>query len=304
MCQLIIYSNILRVKIEKRFDINHYNLLKYVIMQEDSFVAYIQARCCIPPRKERDYMRYAQTIIAMILSVITISLIGCFSSRPKDIEAFLKPYEVNVTSKSYVLQPPDEVEIHCSKVPEINLQKQQIRPDGKISFEGLGEIEAAGKTPEEVADAIRSKAIMLYALAGDKPIDVRIVAYRSKVFYVLGQVFFPGAKIYTGRDNVLFALAEAQPNPMAWLGRVQIIRPSSDKKIRPKIFEVNLNRMMAHGDTSKNVLLQEGDIIYVPPTVLAAIALKVEEFVTPIGRAFSTVYIGRQAMGGGVGGGI
>jgi polysaccharide export outer membrane protein len=166
-----------------------------------------------------------------------------------------------------------------------------IRPDGRVSFESLGEIEVAGKTPEQVADALRLKVLDLYALTGDKPVDVRVVAYRSKVFYVLGQVYVPGPKVYTGRDRVLTALASAQPNPMAWLGRVQVIRPSSDKKVRPKIFQVNFDRMIAHGDASKDVLLQEGDIIYVPPTVLAAVALKVEEFVRPIGRAFSTVNI-------------
>jgi len=236
-------------------------------------------------------MAYARVILGLILSLIMIGLTGCFSSNPRDIEAFLKPDEVNVTTKSYILQPPDEIEIHCSKVPEIHLQRQRIRPDGKVSFEVLGEVEVAGKTPEQVADILCLKVLDLYALAGDKPVDVRVSAYRSKMYYVLGQVYVPGPKVYTGRDTVLYALAEAKPNPMAWVERVQVIRPSGDKKIKPKIFEVNLDRMIAHGDTSKNVLLQEGDIIYVPPTVLATVALKVEEFVRPIGRAFTTVNI-------------
>jgi len=58
----------------------------------------------------------------------------------------------------------------------------------------------------------------------------------SKSYYVLGQVFRPGVKDYTGRDTLLSALAEAQPNPMAWEERVQVIRPSEDKKVRPKDF--------------------------------------------------------------------
>jgi polysaccharide export outer membrane protein len=234
---------------------------------------------------------YARTVKVMILLLIVISITGCFSSRPADIEAFIKPRQVDVTAESYVLQPPDEIEIHCLRVPEIHEQRQRIRPDGKVSFEALGEIEAAGKTPEQVADILRMKVIALYALTGDKPIEVRVVVYRSKVFYVLGQVYLPGPKDYTGRDTVLRALAEAQPNPMAWVERVQVIRPSGDENIKPKIFEFNLDRMIAHGDTSKNVLLQEGDIVYVPPTVLAGIAMKVEEFVRPIGRAFSTVNV-------------
>jgi len=227
----------------------------------------------------------------------------CIRDRPTDIEAFLRPKQVNVTAKTYVLQPPDEIEVHCSKVPEIHLRRQRIRPDGKISFESLGEIEAAGKTVEEVANAVRTKALELYKIEGNKPVDVRIVTYRSKVFYVLGEVYLPGAKVYSGRDTMLHAVAEAKLNPMAWKQRIQVIRPSSDKSIKPKIFEVNFDRMVAHGDTSKNVLLQEGDIIYVPPTPLAAIAQIIEEFARPIGRAFSTVTIVQRAQMGGVGGG-
>lgn len=239
-------------------------------------------------------MRHKRRVIVAILSVMMISITGCFSSRPEDIEAFLKPYEVNVTAKSYTLQPPDEIEVHCLKVPEIHLQRQQIRPDGKVSFESLGEIEAAGKTPKQLAEIISEKVMLLYALTGENPIDVRVVVYKSKMYYVLGEVDRPGPRVCTGRDSVLTALATAGPTVLAWKERIQIVRPSEDKNVRPKIFEVNFDRMTTHGDTSKNVLLQEGDIIYVPPTVLAAIAMKIEEFVRPIGRVFSTAYAVQQ----------
>jgi protein involved in polysaccharide export with SLBB domain len=241
--------------------------------------------------------------MVVILSLVTISLTGCFSSHPKDIEAFLKPRQANVTADTYVLQPPDEIEVYCSKVPEIHQQRQRIRPDGKLSFESLGEIEAAGKTTAEVSSLLRTKILELYKLQGKQPVDIRIVAYRSKWIYVLGEVYLPGPKVYTGRNTMLHAVAEAQLNAMAWKKRIQVIRPSSEEGVKPKIFEVNFDRMVAHGDTSKNVLLQEGDIIYVPPTPLAAVAQVIEEFARPIGRAFSTVTVVQRAQMGGVGGG-
>ena len=246
-------------------------------------------------------MRY-KAILKVVVLTFLFTQAGCFSSNPADIEAFFKPADVEVTIDKYTLRPPDEIEIHCTRVPEIHLQRQRIRPDGKVGFETLGEFEAAGKTPEELANELRKKVAQLYTLAGDKPIEVRLMAYQSKVYYVLGQVYMPGPKLYTGRDSLLSAIAEAKPNPMAWLERIQVIRPSEDKSIKPKIFEVNFDRMMAHGDTSKNVLLQEGDIIYVSPTVLAAISLKVEELIRPIARAFSGAYIvqggGNRYVGG------
>lgn len=239
----------------------------------------------------------SELLRVVLFGLLLTSLSGCFSSNPKDIEAFLKPYQADVTAENYVLQPPDEFEIHCASIPELNAQRQRIRPDGKVSFEMIGEIEAAGKTPDQLSEAIRQKASSLYTFVGDKPIEVRIIAFRSKSFYVLGQVLSPGSKLYTGRDSVMSALAEANPTPLAWLGRIQVIRPSYDKSVKPKIFEVDFNRMSAYGELDKDVLLQEGDVVYVPPTVLAAIALKIEEFLRPIARAFAGVNIVQSGGG-------
>jgi protein involved in polysaccharide export with SLBB domain len=248
-------------------------------------------------------MAHRRVLMRAVLCSMVLSVAGCFSSRPADIEAFLKPHKVYVTAESYVLQPPDEIEIHCSAIPEIDEQRQRIRPDGKVSFENLGEIEAAGKTPKQVADALKAKASTLYTLAGTDPIDVRVVVYESSFYYVLGEVSFPGPKVRSGRDTVLTALAQARPTVLAWKDRIQVIRPSREKNVRAKIFEIKFDRMVVHGDISKDVLLQEGDIIYVPPTVLAAISMKIEEFIRPIARAFSGVYIVESRGTPGYGGG-
>jgi len=237
-------------------------------------------------------MKFSRTVIWTILSLFTVSLTGCFSSNPKDIQAFLMPSSVDVSAKNYTMHPPDEIEIHCSSVPEIDMQRQQIRPDGRISFEAVGEIHAAGKTPAQVANELRGKILELYQIEGDNPIDVRVVAFRSKRFYVLGQVGSPGAQIYSGRDTVLSAIALAgSPTVLAWEQRIQVIRPSGNKDVKPKIFEFNFDRAAAHGDATKDVLLQEGDIVYVPPTILAAAAMIIEEFMRPVTRAFSGYYM-------------
>lgn len=244
---------------------------------------------------------FLRVIAFVILFTVMIGLSGCFSSNPEDIQAFLKPKEVNVTAENYILQPPDEIQTFCTQsagttISGIHGLRQKIRPDGKISFEDIGEVEAAGKTPEQLAEILRLKMSEFYDFTGDNPVNVQIVVYQSKLYYVLGQVNAPGPKIYTGRDTFLTAIALAQPNPMAWIERIQVIRPSTDKDTKPYIFEVNFDRMMAHGDTVKNVMLQEGDIIYVPPTILGWMALKIEEVIRPIARAFSGTYIVRRGL--------
>ncbi|MHC4205389.1 MAG: polysaccharide biosynthesis/export family protein [Planctomycetota bacterium] len=241
-------------------------------------------------------MKCLRVVIWTILSLLTISLSGCFSSNPKDIRVFLKPNEVDVSMRDYILHPPDEIELHCTDAPNIDGQRQQIRPDGRIRYEGIGELYVAGKTPAQIASELRTKILDLYQIEDDKSVDVRVVAYRSKRYYVLGQVNSPGAQVYTGRDTVLGALALAgSPTVLAWVDRIQVVRPSTAKNIKAKIFEFDFDAAAAHGDGSKDVLLQPGDIVYGPPTVLAAAAMKIEEFIRPIARAFSGYYL----MGGG-----
>lgn len=237
-------------------------------------------------------MRHLQTTAVVALLVIILGGAGCSSvANPADIQAFLRPQDVDVSAENYILQPPDEIAVHCSRVPELHLQMQRIRPDGKVSFEALGEVQAAGKTTAQVVEVLREKVSELYKLTGDYPIEVRIVGFRSKVFYVLGQVLLPGAKPYTGRDSVFMALNEAQINPMAWEQRIRIIRPSREENVEPKIFKINYRRMMSRGEISKDVLLQEGDVIYVPATILARIAMVLEEALRPLARAFSGAYM-------------
>jgi len=227
-------------------------------------------------------------LLTLGLAALLICASGCFSSHKEDIKSFDKPHE-EVYGDTYILQPPDVIEVRCADVPELHLQSQRIRPDGLISFEGIGEIRAAGKSPAELAEDLRVKVEPLYTLTTDHPVDVRITVYKSKSYYVLGQVAISGAKDFTGKDTVLDAVANSKPMNIGWIERIQVIRPSPDPKVPPKIFEINFDKLMAHGDTSKNVLLKEGDIVYVPPTILGWMGLKIDELLGPVGRTFSTV---------------
>ncbi len=115
---------------------------------------------------------------------------------------------------------------------------------------------------------------------------------------MLGQVNRPGPKVYTGRDSVLEALASAQLNPMAWKSKIQVIRPSADINIPPKIFEANYEWMAKHGDLRKNVLLEEGDMIYVPAHPLAWISMQIEMVMRPISRALTGSYMIEEGFDG------
>jgi polysaccharide export outer membrane protein len=248
-------------------------------------------------------MKLYSVLVLLLLAFVAVSVSGCFSARDEDMKAFTKPSQMDKSMDKYILQPPDSVEVHCSEVPELNLQSQRIRPDGKISFERVGEMLAAGKTPSQLAEDIRLKVGPLYNLSGERPVDVRVVVYQSKSYYVVGQVVQQGAKNFTGRDTVLDAIAKAVPTNFAWTDKIQIIRPSPEVGVRPKIYRMDYYRLSVHGDSTRDMLLSEGDIIYVPPTILAWIGLKVDELLCPIYRSAITASAVNTAGNGGTGGG-
>ncbi|HDS85465.1 MAG TPA: hypothetical protein ENN97_09765 [Phycisphaerales bacterium] len=243
---------------------------------------------------------WMRTVLAAgVLLTAMVVLSGCFAAQAEDLNAFLAPDEADITGEDYIIQPPDRITVVASDVPELRDsgtqlgQTQEIRPDGMISYEKIGEIPVAGKTPRQVAELIAQRLSDLYKLTGDYPIDVR-VNNQSKLYYVLGQVRQPGAKIFTGRETTLSALAKAIPTDYAWKEQIQVIRPSLMGGEPSKIFRLNYRDMVIRGRTDQIVLLEEGDIIYVPPTVFAAIGITVGEIVGPILQGGRTV----QMMGG------
>lgn len=224
--------------------------------------------------------------LTILIGFLTL-LAGCFSSNTADLQAFTKPNEADVTMDEYVLQPPDSVTVIATGIPELEGtsnqvgQSQVIRPDGMISFENIGEISVAGKTPKQVAQIISQKLTDLYKLSGEHPVDVR-VTNNSKFYYVVGMVRHPGAQTFTGRETTLSAISRAVPNNLAWEEEIQIIRPALVSGGKSKIFSLNFKKMTEHGKMDQNVLLQEGDVLYVPPTIFASIGLTVGEIVRPI----------------------
>lgn len=232
----------------------------------------------------------------------TVVFCGCFSAKKEDLNAFLKPDQADVTAQNYIIQPPDRITIIARDIPELAGsgtnqlgQTHEVRPDGMISYEKIGEIPVAGKTPRQVAEIIAQRLSGLYKINDPSAIDVR-VSNQSKFYYILGQVRMPGAKIFTGRETTLSALAKAIPSDLAWKEQIQVIRPSKVEGQPAKIFRLDYRAMVIHGKNEHNVLLEEGDIIYVPPTVFGAIGLTVGEILSPILQGGRAV----QVLGGGV----
>src|SRR5205823_760935 len=126
-----------------------------------------------------------------------------------------QPRELDkVSMPSYVVEPPDELEISVRP----NLFEQRIpnvivRADGMIDLGFYGDVYVAGLTLDDIERKIASHMRPLAkSLKPSEPLDVsvRLVSStQSKVFYVIGTVNLQGKFPITGNETVLDGILQA-----------------------------------------------------------------------------------------------
>jgi polysaccharide export outer membrane protein len=213
---------------------------------------------------------------ALIWSAASLA-VGC-SSSDRQVQMFLHDWEATVSASDYRVQPPDVIEISAAQAAEIDGEQQGVRQDGKVTLRLLGEVEVAGLTPGEISRKLESLLRKYYL---DPQVNVRVTGANSKHYYVFGQVSRPGAYLCTGRDTLLFVLSQSQPTTLAWKSQVKVIHPSHEPDQR-QVLTVDVDKIMEQGKLEQNVLLQEGDILYVPASPLAWVGLRLQELLWPM----------------------
>jgi polysaccharide export outer membrane protein len=149
----------------------------------------------------------------------------------------------------------DALRVVVWKEPELTLDTT-VRLDGMITLPLLGDIQAAGRAPDELAKALASG----FEQFVEAPrVSVSVTQATSARVYVVGQMVKPGEFPLTGRMTVLKALALAG-------GFKDFARPESIVIIREdqSVIPFNYRRVADGKDVSQNVLLAAGDTIVGP----------------------------------------
>jgi protein involved in polysaccharide export with SLBB domain len=158
-------------------------------------------------------------------------------------------------SDSIILREGDVVHLAFPSSPTLDTT-QEIRRDGKITLQLIGEVAAAGKTPDEL------QADLLKLYAPQVAMTQILVTVQSSTFpvYVTGAVLRPGDIKVDHPMSVLEAIMEAGGfSANANLKSVVIIRQGKDGTTR---FTVNLKKAMA-GEPGTPFYVKPADIIYV-----------------------------------------
>jgi len=162
----------------------------------------------------------------------------------------------SVNAGDYALGPGDTLAVNVFGIPDLNVTEATVRPDGKITMPPVGEIMVTGMTVAELSSQLTEKLGRYY----EEPIvTVTVKNFRTTRIYVVGQVAKPGAYELDKRHNLMDAIGAAQGwTQDALKTKVYIIRNGS----RENPTKVNLLDLLQKGDTSKNYVLNDGDIVY------------------------------------------
>jgi len=164
------------------------------------------------------------------------------------------------TPLNYVLGPEDQVVINVygNSIANWNLD---VSPDGNINIPGVGILNVAGKSIETATAAIRAKLIANnYQIGHGATLQVTLGNIRSIKVILVGEVMRPGTYTLPSLATAFNALyAAGGPNDNGSFRQIEIVR--NDKVIR----HLDIYNFLLHGEQQSNIVLQDQDIIRVPP---------------------------------------
>lgn len=193
----------------------------------------------------------------------------------------------NPTSEAvrYTLGPDDVIGITIQRHPEFS-GTYPVNLEGKIQMDMVGDVDVTGLTKKELEEKIGK---LLSRNAVDiSDVSVTIQEYRSKVYYVIGEVGSPG-KYFMRSESIPVREAAVEaglPTLAAAMRKCRLITPSKDGKVVTR--KVDLYAVLYNGDLQKNLEMHPGDFLYVPSTVMAKAFRVIAPVTEPVTSAAAT----------------
>lgn len=158
-----------------------------------------------------------------------------------------------VDPKTYVIGPEDVLFVSVFHEPDLT-GAVAVRPDGKITKPLIGDMQAAGLTPERFAAQLK-QAFSTYIR--DPDVTVTVAQVNSKRYTVAGEVLRPGPYPLVLPTRVFDALSTVGFRDFANTKHIIIIRGSQRIKF-------NYNEVLKGKKLDQNIFLEPGDTVYVP----------------------------------------
>ena len=178
--------------------------------------------------------------------------------------------------EGYRLGPEDEIEIRVWDHDDLT-RKTRVGLDGNVSFPFVGEIRAQGLSLADLQKEIERRLGPKYII--DPRVSITVLEYKSRKFFVVGNVQKPGTYPLTKPVRVVEAISQAggiasgtTSKPLSGAVAVIIRAQPGEKLDQPKMpnktpasqkITVSLSGALA-GDPQQNLEIKNGDTVYIP----------------------------------------
>ena len=153
----------------------------------------------------------------------------------------------------YVIGDGDGLDIAVWGVKELNYSVR-VRPDGKITVPGLGDVTASGQTPHGLQKSLTER---LKTLVKNPIVTVTVKEITNSKIYVFGGGIKPGIYDLTRRTTLLQMLCTIGDVKTADLKHSYLLRGGA------KIKE-DFHKLFILGDVRDDVVLEPNDSLFIP----------------------------------------
>lgn len=159
----------------------------------------------------------------------------------------------------YVIGPDDVLSILFWRDKDLSASDVTVRPDGKVTLPLLNDVQASGRTPEQLGDAIREAA---RKFVEDPNPTVIVKEIKSRRVFITGRIEKPGPYPLNGRTTILQLIAMAGGLREFVDGKnISLMRSEKDKQT---VFDFNYQDVVKKRYLHQNIELKPGDVVVVP----------------------------------------
>ena len=220
----------------------------------------------------------SKILLSILFAVFLFLLASCANHAEMHSDPVAAPTAAplkQIRNTRYRILPGDEIEIKLQFHPQYN-ERLTVLPDGWISLPIVNTIEAAGKSPDELALELETA----YARELKNPeVIVLVREFGGRLSYVGGEVKAPQAVTLNFPVTLLQAVIQCGDIlPTAREENVLVLRTLQGAA--PQAIIVNLSAIRS--GKAPDLHLEPYDIVYVPQTVIAKVGDFIEAYINRI----------------------
>lgn len=210
-------------------------------------------------------MSKIRTALSLSVVLVYAALAACGGGRTTLSAADLPMNGSGAQQADYVIGPGDSLQIFVWDQPDLSTNVQ-VRPDGRISTPLVEDLEAAGRTPTELAREVETVLAEYVRMPVVTVIVQSFVGESGRQVRVVGEAAEPRALQYREGMTVLDVMIEVGGlSETASGNRARIIRRMDGEEVE---IRVRLEDLLNEGSIDQNVRMQPGDVLVIPQSVL------------------------------------